>query len=333
MTELDYSLLRRVVDGGLEGLLSEAAERPATLVELTDEIHGLDPFVDAEQLADLRAELGLAVIAARDTDAANADLRLEAARLLLERVVGRQSPVGSDLRLLLDRQPHRFTPALLRTVWRTNERPWSLPELRCVAEESAWAFLTGELAQLGVVSRTTDELEDFPEPRYRLMPAGRQALPAIARRVLEFELGRFPWPKDMTDPKSWASDTQLRLLQFLHLGDDGATLARFLGKDPQRIGSLSLPNLVGVARQEPRADSELLSIALMRGEADEWTPKTVKARTDQIVDDHMKLMQRSDMRLDDGELKLFVLPTLARTYGPVMRDACQAATVECSFVN
>lgn len=333
MTELDNSLLRRAAGGGLAGLLSEATERPATLVELTDEIHGLDPFVDAQQLADLRAELGSAVIAARDTDAANDVLTLAAARLLLERVVGRQSPVASDLRLLLDREPHRFTPALLRTVWRTNERPWSLPELRCVAEESAWAFLTGELAQLGVVSRATDEREDSPEPRYRLMPAGRQALPAIARRVLEFELGRFPWPKDMTDPKSWASSTQLRLLQFLHLGDDGATLARFLDKDPQRIGSLSLPNLVGVARPEPRAHSALLSIALMRGEADEWTTTAVKARTDQIVDDHMKLMQRSDVRLNDTELKLFVLPTLGKTYGPVIRGACKAATVACSFVN
>jgi hypothetical protein len=151
--------------------------------------------------------------------------------------------------------------------------------------------------------------------------------------VLEFELGRFPWPKDVIDPNSWASTKQIALLKFLHLGGDGATLAQFLGKDPQRIGSLSLPNLVGVARTEPQSESELLSIALLRGKPDQWTENTVKARTDQIVDDHMKLLQRSDTRLDDGELKLFVLPALARKYGSVMKDTCDAAAVECSFVS
>jgi hypothetical protein len=331
MPEPEKPLLDRAAHADVEEILARVSAQPTLLVKLAEEIHDLDPLRDALRLSELRSKLRAVAVSIRD-DETDDKAVAESVHLLLNRVTARQSPVGAGLRILLDKHPDRLTPAVLRAARRTDDRAWTARELGCVVEQSALAFLTGELASLGVVTQDSTD-RDPMQIRYRLTPAGREALPLIARRVLELELGRFPWPADLRDPEAWASSTHAAFFEFDHLGRDDATLARCLDAAPREIGSLSLPNLYGIARPEDRATLDLKSVAVLRREPGAWNTQELNARIDDIIDDQLKLMARTDTRVERWELMMFTRRDLDANHGRAMRDACDAAHVTCSFVH
>jgi hypothetical protein len=324
-------------DAELIELLTEAARDAGALWQCGAQIADLDPLSDAPRLRELHERLRTLVRRLREDEAGNDDA-LTAARALLDQVAARQSPAGAALHDLLEREPGRFTPALVRALWQTNDCARTGANLGLLLPDAAsLRFVTRELVRAGALTRTAGSPSDdgpfdaLGADRYRLTPAGRHALGPIARRVLELELGRFPWPDSVA---TWASRTKRELFPFEHTGDDGLAVAQCIGAERGAIGVLSMPNLSGVASRRQSARASCDAIALLPGDAAAWNKRRVGARIEGILDDHHKLTDRITERLA-GEapgrwkLQLFAADgKVIERYGDQLDQACREAHVD-----
>lgn len=305
--------------GSDDRLLAEAARDPGRVVQLSNQIYGLDPLCDAEQLAELHRQLRAAVARAKDPERA-------VARTLLDQVAARQSPVGARVNILLRDESPRFTPRLVRALWETRERARNEAELKGILDsDAAQSFLTLDLLHAGMLSRTAN-----PDPTYRLTPAGRHALWAISREVLALELGRFPWPHDVRDAQAWAQDEQVALFPFQRQGNDGERVAHCIGVDPSDIGSLSMPSLFGVAGPEPAAPP-YHAVAVFYGPADNWTKTDVRTHIGRILEERHTLVDRTNVGNKQWDVTLFASKSIVNRYGDELEDACARDDVDLSL--
>jgi len=311
------------IDEILEGadVLAEVANEPDSFLRIGEEIHDLDPLVDAERLAELHRQLRLAIERAEGSDQA-------IGRSLLDLVAARQSPVGASVLALLETRQERFTPALVRALWEARELPRGERELRNVlSDEALLQFMTRDLVHAGVLTRTGGEDRTF-----RLTPAGRHALGPISRKVLALELGRFPWPDNVRAAGDWAREEGLEIYPFRHSGEDGAQVAQCIGEE--NFGPLSVPNLFGVAGPEPnrvRPSEPFHALAVLCGPLAFLHDEAVDARMHRILDDRQTLARRTTARDVDWDLTLFADKGFQKDFGPIVQAACDQADVSCSF--
>jgi hypothetical protein len=324
MTE-QTATLNEILEG--TDVISRVASDVGMLIRLSDEIHDLDPLLDAERLVDLhryiRLEIGLSdQIAVRSIGL-----------LLLDLVAARQSPTGTKMLSLLQTEQERFTPALIRALWETRELSRSEMELRERIDDAATlAFMTRDLVHAGMLARAGEE-----ELAFRLTPAGRHAMGPISRKVLALELGRFPWPENVPAATDWAREEGLELYRFSHGGEDGVAVAQCIGE--RTIGSLSMPSLYGVARPEPAKALALSdpfqALAVLPGPTAHWDDGAVDTRVDRILADRRTLASRTtvrDVKKDvNWDLTLFAGDDFRELYGGRVTAACDQAEVACTF--
>lgn len=327
-------------DSDFVSLVTEAGRDFATMRSCSAQIADLDPLTDAPRLRRLWTRLRTLV--RRPRADGRDDQALAAARALLDEVTARQSPAGAALHDLLESEPGQFTPAVLNALWQIRDGARSGADLTALLPEKAAAhFIAHDLVRAGAVVRATPASANAAKPldllgadRYRLTPAGEHALGAIARRVLEAELGRFEWPASVPDLSAWASENSRSLFTFHRDGRDGEAVARCIGAEGSEIGSLSVPSLFGVASPKVEA-APYDSIAVLLGNADTWDEQRVNDRMARILDDHRKLAERTTRpRHDAGphwKLVLFADRGLIDSFHNVLDERCKHAHVDHEF--
>jgi len=316
----------------LERVLESTRPDPAIVVRCVERIRGLNPVSDAGHIATTRSFLAEHIRALRDQDDTSEALR--AARLLLNHVAARETTLGAPLQRLLDEYAARFTPSLVRALWLARDRPRSRAELALEVSSETCAFMTDDLVRLGMLARI-DAAEDASW--FRLTPAGRDAMTCVAQTVLAAELGRFPWPEDVLRPERWAQDKHFKFFPFEHEGRDGRELERCLETQPGVVGSLSTPNLKGVARPLPSAHTpKFSSVALLR-DAKRWDENDTVTHVGRVLDDHRRLLARSrDVArgpASEWKLTLFASPDLPPDVKQTVTRLCEEERVPHAFAD
>lgn len=177
---------RGVLEGTeLRTAIARAVTSPAVLMGFSLQVECADPYTDAEELIELGRNLRLLC---EESSGQEYDI----ARLLLERVAGRQSPAAMCLRKLVKSKPDSFTAELVAGLASAEDRKRSLSEI--TTDEETQQFFAQELAPTGIVGIY---LPEHPEgqPFYMLTPAGKGGLRHMAQHVLEREMGRYVWPE------------------------------------------------------------------------------------------------------------------------------------------
>jgi hypothetical protein len=338
----DFSHLPETSDEQLRETLVRASADATILLALRDAIADLDVVRDAGRVVELRNKLAVLARSERESGEDAAAL-LGVTRALLDRTARRLSPSAVELSAYLAATPADLTPAVIRSLALLSSRSRPLDELESLLEcqGAGLARVVVVLLQLGVLlqngpsSRTRSEGGD--DALYELTPIGKAALPSMAERVLDLELGRFPWPTDLTRPADWArvQEGGGQFFGFNRDGHDGDVAAACIERDVAEVGLLSAPHLKGVARLDKgvRFSTVALLPSQMLAPAAASTdgPEIVKTRVDRIVDDHRKVRDRVPDTSDKWSLEFFAEPDMRERAEPLVETACDEAEVEYAF--
>jgi hypothetical protein len=271
---------------------------PTQLVAATAWLAALDPVRDVWTLHESRDVLAHAVRECGRADETTDHLQV--VEQLLRLVSRRLSSVILEVTAYVEDVPRfrsEMTPAGIRAASLLSSSRRSLPELARMLDEDEEVLQQGlhRLISLGVVVEDAPLRPSLETVSYGLSPAGRCALPLIAKAVVEYELGRFPWPEDVPALDVWAEANQAEVFRFKREGRDGSVAASCFAMDPYKLGPLSAPSLVGLARM--RSD-EVATLAIFRS-----APDTFEKKTSLIAADHRNVCERADR--SDLPLRLF----------------------------
>jgi hypothetical protein len=335
----DFSHLPGIDSERLREWLVAASADPAALLALRDAIADLDIVRDAERVVDLRNRL--AAIARRERDAGNdGTALLGVTRALLERTAQRLSPSAVELASYLATAPADLTPAVIRSLALLSVRSRPLDELESLLEyrDAALESVAMVLLRLGVLLQDGPRGDGSEEGAlYELTPIGKAALPSMAERVLDLELGRFPWPTDLTRPADWAKGQRGggQFFGFNRDGHDGDVAAACIERDVAEVGMLSAPHLNGVARLDGGGRFSTVALLpsqmLSPAEVPSDGPKVVETRIHRIVDDHRKVRDRVPDTSDRWNLELFAETDMRERAESLVETACHEADVEYAF--
>lgn len=339
----DFSHLPETDDEQLRGALARASVDATTLLALRDAIADLDVVRDAERVVSLRNKLAVLARSERENGEDAAAL-LGVTRALLDRTARRLSPSAVELSAYLTATPADLTPAVIRALALLNSRSRPLDELESLIEcqgaglarVAAVLLRLGILLENGPTSRTRSE-DGEGAPLYELTPIGKAALPSMAERVLDLELGRFPWPTEVTLPADWAKSQEGggEFFGFNRDGHDGDVAAACIERDVTEVGLLSAPHLKGVARLDKGVRFSTVALLPSQILSSAATPpdhsKIVKTRVERIVDDHRKVRDRVPDTRDKWSLELFAEDDVRERTEPLVETACDEAEVEYAF--
>lgn len=323
-----HRLLRSEARASKSAHVAESLADTAHLTALCDEVRTINPLAGIDLLRELREAL-LQALAVREEPGV---------RVLLNVVAVQQSRVARAVdQLWAERGSAAFTPGLIRVLGRLRNAARSEAELQAALGAEPFAFLTGKLVEAGLVMRRDLRVEPpggIRDGVLELSSIGARILPVLAERVIDDELGRFgvgEWPTEVVRLEVAAERANAELFPFERAGEDGRILANCVGRDPDKVGALSAPDLLAVGRTaSPSPDARWRSFALLYSPGAPMDGREAVKRMGRIVGDHVNVVVRADSQLDMWRLEV-LMPEGLRELEPELREVCDRESVACGF--